>query len=280
MKRSMLTAAILSAFAITPAIAQNQPATPNAEPTPRPQAQPLQPEQAREPRPQPDRARPDDAARPAAARENAGADRQDPKSMSEKFVKHASSENLYEIELSRIAQERAQKPEVKQLAKTIGDHHTQAQTALQEAARSSNISVPTELTPVHQAKLSKFRTKTGEEFDKAFLYSQVGGHSEAALWYRDAANELQEPALKQYASTTLPKLREHLQAVKVAANDDSSDAVTASGVQKARPDASSNTQERRSNTPSNTQTPGGSTDENRPVVPERQDGTPKTPQPN
>ncbi|QOV91433.1 DUF4142 domain-containing protein [Humisphaera borealis] len=261
MKTYILKAAIVSALVTTPLLAQNQPAARDAQPTPRPQAQPLQPagENPQQNGPTGERS-PTPADRAA---EDRGADRNassrmDPKVMSQEFVRHASSANQFEIELGQLAQERAQRAEVKAFARDLVAAHQKAQQSLEQAAKTSNLDVSKELTPVHQAKLTMFRAKRGAEFDKAYTYGMVGGHSEAALWYRDGANELQDPAVKQYAAATLPAIREHLQTAKQLAGDDSA-AMPASSVQKGQSRQEGKTPGRRDGDA---------------VVPSRTDGTP------
>ena len=77
----------------------------------------------------------------------------------------------------------------------------------------------------------------GQEFDRAWLYGNVAGHTKAVLMFRDAAQECQNPQLKQYAQETLPTLRQHLEhAQKIAQFDE---ATTAGATERASDRSSS-----------------------------------------
>ena len=57
------------------------------------------------------------------------------------FVKEASAGNQSEITLARLAQERAQNPEVKDLAKMLEQEHQQSQEKLQAIALAHGITL-------------------------------------------------------------------------------------------------------------------------------------------
>lgn len=178
--------------------------------------------------------------------------------MSQEFVRHASSANQFEIELGQLAQERAQRAEVKAFARDLVAAHQKAQQSLEQAAKTSNLDVSKELTPVHQAKLTMFRAKRGRGVRQGvhLRHGRRTFRSRALVPRR--ANELQDPAVKQYAAATLPAIREHLQTAKQLAGDDSA-AMPASSVQKGQSRQEGKTPGRRDGDA---------------VVPSRTDGTP------
>jgi putative membrane protein len=145
--------------------------------------------------------------------------------MDQKFATKISDMNNFEIQSGRLAQEKAQRDEIKQFAKTTIDDHTQAQQQLQQIAQKKNMQLSQQLMPVHQAMLDELSKLDGQEFERAYLYGQVAGHTKSALKLRDAKNELQDPELKQYAATILPKVQQHLQHSQRLANAD--EAITA-----------------------------------------------------
>ena len=66
------------------------------------------------------------------------------------------------------------------------------------------------MNEVHQAMLAHMQKLQGRDFEKAFVYGQVADHVKDILCFRDAASEVQDPQLKQFATASLPKLQEHL----------------------------------------------------------------------
>jgi putative membrane protein len=136
------------------------------------------------------------------------------------FVMSAASGGMLEVEASRLALERAQSTEVRNFAQKMIDDHTRASRDLMAAAASAGItSVPTTLSSKHQAVLNRLRSLKGAEFDREYA-EQVGmmaHHETVSLFQREAA-EGSNPALKTFASNTLPALRGHLQRSQAVAS--------------------------------------------------------------
>jgi len=167
-------------------------------------------------------------ARVAGAREAGSKD--------QKCAMKIADVNNFEIQAGQLAQQKAQSNEIKQFAKMMVDDHTQAQQQLQQIAQQKGWQFSQELMPVHREMLSELNKLDGQEFERAYLYGQVAGHTKTALKLRDDKTELQDPQLKQYAATLLPKVQAHLRHGQQLANAD--EAITAgariSGDQDAR----------------------------------------------
>lgn len=155
----------------------------------------------------------------------------------QRFVKHAQTCNQYEIQLSELAQQKAQNPQVKQFAQMMARDHEQASQLLMRANSGSAQKVQSNsgasseqstsmLSPVAQAKLNEFKELDGADFDTAYVSDQLADHVKAVLMYRKAASSAQSAEVKQYAAQILPKLQSHLQQAQQLAGWD--DAIEAS----------------------------------------------------
>jgi putative membrane protein len=162
----------------------------------------------------------DSAARVAGARDQANAGSKD-----QKCAMKIADANQFEIQAGQLAQQKAQSDEIKQFAKMMVDDHTQALQQLQQIAQQKGWQFSQQLMPVHRAMLDELNKLEGQEFEKAYLYGQVAGHTKVALGLRDAKSELQDQELRQYAATILPKVQQHLQHAQQLARAD--EAVTA-----------------------------------------------------
>lgn len=162
----------------------------------------------------------DSSARVAGARDQADAGSKD-----QKCAMKIADVNNFEIQAGQLAQRRAQSDEIKQFAKMMVDDHTQAQQQLQQIAQQKGWQFSQQLMPVHRAMLEELNKLDGQEFDRAYLYGQVAGHTKVALGLRDGKTELQDPELRQYAATILPKVQQHLKHAQQLANAD--EAITA-----------------------------------------------------
>lgn len=77
-----------------------------------------------------------------------------------------------------------------------------------------------------QKEVEHLETLSGKEFDRAYVEGMVKDHARAVELFQKASQSLNDPALKQFATSTLPKLRSHQQEaqrlLQVAGNDASS----------------------------------------------------------
>jgi putative membrane protein len=140
--------------------------------------------------------------------------------MDQKFVECAATMDQFEIQAAKLAERNAQDDQIKQFARQIAQDHQQSSQALQQAAQRAGIQVSQQLKPAQQAMLQDLQQMQGQDFDRAWLYGNVAGHTIAVLKYRDAARESQNEQLKEFAQQTLPKLQQHLQKAQELAQFD------------------------------------------------------------
>ncbi len=95
----------------------------------------------------------------------------------QKFVDQAAIDNMAEIQLGQLAQQKAQDPQVKQFAQTMVDEHTKALDQLKQAASSSGLSVPSSLDKKHQKIQDKLSNANGSDFDRQYMNVMVKDHN-------------------------------------------------------------------------------------------------------
>ncbi len=130
------------------------------------------------------------------------------------FVRAAAMNDLYEMEASRLAEQRSQNAEVKRFAeRMLRDHGKttgELKGMLPQLQGVSAQQVPTSLDQQHQALVRQLQGAQGAEFDRAFARQQVQSHQAAVDLFRSYAQSGDDARLKQWASQTLPSLEEHL----------------------------------------------------------------------
>lgn len=94
------------------------------------------------------------------------------------FVRDASVANMAEIELGRMASERAANAAVKKFGQMMVDDHTKAGDALKPIASQHNIPLATELDDKHSELRDKLAQLQGAEFDREYIDAMVGGHDD------------------------------------------------------------------------------------------------------
>ena len=130
------------------------------------------------------------------------------------FVRAAAMSDLYEMEASRLAEQRSQSAEVKRFAeRMLRDHGKttgELKGMLPQLQGVSAQQMPASLDQQHQALVQQLQGAQGAEFDRAFARQQAQSHQAAVDLFRAYAQSGDDARLKQWASQTLPSLEEHL----------------------------------------------------------------------
>jgi putative membrane protein len=127
------------------------------------------------------------------------------------FIEDAAKGGMAEVELAKIAQERASSPEVKQFAQKMEHDHSQANQKLRELAQEKGVTMPSgpKLSQNHEA--SKLMKLQGREFDREYMDYMVKEHKKDVKEFKKQAEKAKDSDVKNFAQETAPKLEHHLQ---------------------------------------------------------------------
>jgi putative membrane protein len=126
------------------------------------------------------------------------------------FVKKAVSCGLAEVEMAKIAKDRASDPDVKKFAESIITDHTKVNEELAKIAKEANIPAPMKPEPEQQRHVDMIRDYKGADFDKMFVKHMIDDHEKDVKLFTQAGRELKNEKLKDFAEKTLPALKDHL----------------------------------------------------------------------
>ncbi|WP_443747185.1 DUF4142 domain-containing protein [Asticcacaulis solisilvae] len=126
------------------------------------------------------------------------------------FVTKAANANALEIESSKLALKTSKNKDVLAFAKKMVADHTKAGTAFKTAvAKVKDVTAPAALDDADQKKVDDLKTKTGDDFDKAYISLQKDAHSDAVSLFGNYAKNGTDETLKAFAADTLPTLQSH-----------------------------------------------------------------------
>jgi putative membrane protein len=135
------------------------------------------------------------------------------------FMRHAAAASLAEIQAGRIALDKSSSAQVKQLAQRIIDDHTKANEQLTSIAGRKQVTLPTEPMPMQKQEAARLQSLSGNSFDQAYARAMVQDHRDAIKMFGMESHSGMDSDLKQFASMTLPALKQHLQmAEQIAGN--------------------------------------------------------------
>jgi len=127
------------------------------------------------------------------------------------FMTKAASNSMLEVEAGRLAEKSAQNAEVKKFAAMMVKDHTNANSEMKKLAQKKSIVLPDSMSQDNMSDLKDLRDKKGADFDRDYMDLMVSSHEETVRMFEDASENLEDTEVKSFATTTLPKLREHLE---------------------------------------------------------------------
>ncbi len=130
------------------------------------------------------------------------------------FINKAGLSGMHKVRAGQLAVQKAQASDVKQFGQRMVDDHTGVNGRLQKLSQQKGLSLSAQLDKKHQDKIDSLAKKTGVDFDKAYVDEMIDDHKSDIDNFEKAAKDAKDPGMKDFAATTLPTLREHLQAAQ------------------------------------------------------------------
>lgn len=154
----------------------------------------------------------DKAARPSAGK----SDNAQVSSSERRFMEHAARGGMAEVEMGKLAQEKAESQQVKDFGKRMVEDHGKANDELKRLAANKGVTLPTDMDGSHKRKIDKLSKLSGDKFDREYMDEMVDDHEKDVREFRSMAKSAKDADVKSFASTTLPVLEQHLSLAKSA----------------------------------------------------------------
>lgn len=129
----------------------------------------------------------------------------------QRFVTKAAEGGMFEVEIGKLAAEKATDPNVKSFGQMLVDDHSAANDKLRQIASGHNVALPASLPADKKKEIDELNKLSGAQFDKQFV-KMVGikDHQHDISDFEKASKTAQAPDLKDFATSTLPTLKKHL----------------------------------------------------------------------
>jgi len=131
-----------------------------------------------------------------------------------KFAVAAATDGMAEVELGRLALQKAVNSQIKDFGTMMVSDHSKANADLKGLAQSKGITLPATLDNGEQQIKEILSGKSGADFDKAYVEDMIEDHQKDIKDFQDAIAILKDADLKAFAQKTLPTLKMHLAAVQ------------------------------------------------------------------
>jgi putative membrane protein len=136
-----------------------------------------------------------------------------------KFCVTAADAGMTEIALSKAALTITSNAKIKDFANMMITDHTAAANKLMALCKAKGIALPNAPSANHQKAIDDISKKTGADFDKAFVDQMVKDHKGAVSLFTGESKNAVDPDLKAFATSTLPTLQGHLDAITAIKKD-------------------------------------------------------------
>jgi putative membrane protein len=133
------------------------------------------------------------------------------------FARDAAIGGMMEVQLGKIALQKASNEKIKEFAQRMVDDHSRVSDELSGIAAKESIVVPNELDAKHKAVVDRFsRMSAGSDFDRAYITDMVRNHRADMGAFEQEQDNGQNHDLTSWAGSTLPTLRDHLRMAEAA----------------------------------------------------------------
>ena len=126
------------------------------------------------------------------------------------FLAGAAGAQQAEITLSRMAMERSGNDAVKQFAQRMLQDHTKAGQEVSKLAESLGMSLTETRTKQRRRSPEKFSQLSGAAFDQAYIKHELSDHKKTVAEFAKKGKAIKHPQIREWASATLPLLKEHI----------------------------------------------------------------------
>ena len=126
------------------------------------------------------------------------------------FVTKLAGVAMAEVELGKLAKDKASSREVKAFADRMIEDHTKAGDELKGIAQRKNFAWPAALPPDAVALKDKLSKLNGAAFDRAYIDEMVKGHTGVLAEVKKEAQSGSDPDVKAWATKASSSVQAHL----------------------------------------------------------------------
>ncbi len=130
------------------------------------------------------------------------------------FMKKAAQGGMAEVNLGKLASEKAQNAEVKAFGEMMVEDHSKANSELKEVAKKINFTLPTDVSEDQKESYDELSKLSGKEFDEKYVEMMVEDHEKDVDLFQEQADDGENADVKNFAAKTLPTLKMHLEKIK------------------------------------------------------------------
>jgi putative membrane protein len=134
--------------------------------------------------------------------------------MDKRFLHQISQGSMLNVEMAKLAQQKATTETVKQFSEKMLEDHKRGIEIVKKIAVRDGVTLPDALDSKHKEQFDKLAKLSGPEFDRAYVKEQLKLHQRLVTYFQNEADNGTDTAAKKMATNMLPAVQQHLDMVK------------------------------------------------------------------
>jgi putative membrane protein len=130
------------------------------------------------------------------------------------FAMKAAQGGMAEVQMGKLAAEKAGSADVRAFGQQMVDDHSKANDDLKSVAEKEGMTLPADMNAHQHAMYSRLEKLSGAAFDRAYVGDMVMDHQEDVKEFQKETNSGKDDQIKAFASRTLPVIQGHLDKIK------------------------------------------------------------------
>jgi putative membrane protein len=126
------------------------------------------------------------------------------------FAKKAVEGGNAEVALGKLAQQKSNSADVKQFGQRMVTDHTKMNEEMTGIAQNLGVTPPSGTATADKAIEARLKSKSGDDFDKAYIEDMVKDHCKDLAEFKKEAASATDPQMKKAAAHGTTVISEHL----------------------------------------------------------------------
>lgn len=133
-----------------------------------------------------------------------------PNNVDKQFMISAARTDMVEAHEGQMAESQAQRSDVRDLAKSIVQDHTDSYGSLTALANKDGVTLPKGINAAKDRNIEPLMHLKGDRFDRAFVREEIAADQRVLAEFKREAERGKDADVKAYANRMIPILEKHL----------------------------------------------------------------------
>lgn len=130
----------------------------------------------------------------------------------EDFLQGAAEDGMAEVEIGRLAAQKAASAEVKKFGQMMAADHAKVNAEVKALAAKKNVTLP-DMSSI-KSMVDDMREMSRADFEREYVDAMVEDHEADVAAFQAQADNSADADIKAFAAKTLPTLKMHLEKIK------------------------------------------------------------------